>query len=125
MRERRAAVRNLRLDAAYCAAGAVLLAVFAGPAAERLGLPAAVIYGVAAAIGLWALALHLAAGRHGLRRWLVGVFSANVVAAGAIGVVAAVRPWDALVSLLLVAVAVEVGGFAVSQAAILFREPAR
>ncbi|MBG0565982.1 hypothetical protein [Actinoplanes aureus] len=121
MRDRNAAARNLRLDAAYCAICAALLALLAAPAATRLALPPAVVLTAAAAVGVWALTLHLAAGRRRLRPWLIGVLTANVLAAGAIGAAAAIRPWDALVTLLLAAVAVEVAGFAVSQAALLRR----
>ncbi|MFD5428946.1 hypothetical protein [Streptomyces sp. NPDC127084] len=45
-----------------------------------------------------------------LRLWLTGVLAVNVVAATAIGVFAAIRPWDALFTALLAAEAVEVAG---------------
>jgi hypothetical protein len=57
-----------------------------------------------------------------LRPWLVGVFLANILAVGLIVVLAASRPPDAF-SMLLAAVAVEVGALAAIQA-VAFGRPA-
>ena len=117
---------SLRLDAAYCAIVAVLLVVLARPVSGWFDLRPAVIVAVALAVGVWAFALHRAAGGGHLRRWLTGVLVANVAAATGIALLAAVRPWPGAVTLLLVAVAVEVAAFAVSQAvALRTRAPGR
>jgi hypothetical protein len=112
---------NLRLDAAYCAGAAVLLAVFATPAAPLLGVPAAATLAVSVGVAVWAAALLVAQRSRRLRLWLAFVGAANVVAAAAIGTLAAVRPAPGWVTLLLAAVAIEVGAFAVSQAVLLRR----
>jgi hypothetical protein len=114
---------SLRLDSIYCAVAAVLLVVFADPVSERLATPPAVTVALAAGVGGWAFALHRIARRPRLRPWLVRVLAANVVAAALIATFAGVRPWDGVVTVLLIAVAAEVAAFAVSQAAAL-RRPA-
>lgn len=108
----------MRVDAVYCAVLAVLVIGFAGPVAEQFGgIPRAVLYAAAMATVGWAVSLWLAA-REARRTWLVRVVVANSAAAALIGVLALTRPLDAF-SLLLLAVGVEVAGFAVVQAAAL------
>lgn len=68
----------------------------------------------------WAVMLRLVARQRCLRPWLIRVLAANIVAVGLLGALAASRPPDAL-SLVLVAVALEVTTFAVVQASALLR----
>jgi hypothetical protein len=110
--------RCLRADALYCALAAVILAVFAGPVGEAFGVPAPVLLGVAAVTLAWAGSLAVLAARRPVRGAVAGVMTVNVVAVAALSVLAFSRPVDAL-SLLVLAVAVEVGAFAVWQALVL------
>lgn len=121
MQRRQLGRLSLRLDAAYCGLAALLLLVFAGPAATRLGVPAWVILVAAVGTAGWAVVLRHLADRTRLRPWLIVVLTANVVAAGLIAILAATRPYDVF-TVLLAAVAVEVAAFAASQAAAL-RQP--
>ena len=110
----------LTADAAYCALAAGCLVVFARPLSDDLGVPIEILVLAAFGTAGWAAMLHLVA-RHGPSRpWLIRVLAANIVAVGLIGALAATRPPDAL-SLLLVAVALEVAAFAVVQASALRR----
>jgi hypothetical protein len=109
----------LQLDSIYCTVAAVALILFVDPVSERLTVPPAVTIAIAVAVGGWAFALHCAARRPRLRPWLVGVLTANIVAATLIAALAAVRPWDGAFTVLLAAVAVEVAAFAISQAVAL------
>jgi hypothetical protein len=112
-----AAALSLRLDAVYCALGAVAVALFGA----RFGLaPGAALAG-AGAVALWALGLHLASLRCRLRPWLVGVLVANVAASALIAALAVARPWAGWATVLLLAVAAEVAAFAVAQATALRR----
>ena len=110
----------LTADAAYCALAAACLVIFARPLSDNLGVPIEAV--VLAAVGTagWAAMLRLVARKSPLRPWLIRVLAANVVAVGLIGALAATRPPDAL-SLLLVAVVLEVAAFAVVQASALRR----
>jgi uncharacterized membrane protein YfcA len=110
----------LTADAAYCALAAACVGIFARPLSAALNVPIGAVLLAAFGTASWAALLHLVA-RHGLLRpWLIRVLAANIVAVGLIGALAATRPPDAL-SLLLVAVAVEVAAFAVVQASALRR----
>jgi hypothetical protein len=110
----------LTADAAYCALTAGCLVVFARPLSDDLGVPIEIVVLAAFGTAGWAALLRQVA-RHGLLRpWLVRVRAANIVAVVLIVALAAARPRDAL-SLLLVAVALEVAAFAVVQAAALRR----
>lgn len=111
---------SLRVDAIYCAVVAGCVLVFAAPLAQALVVPAPLVLGAAVATAVWALGLHRASRAPALRPWLLGVLAANTVAAGLAAALAVTRPRDAL-SLLLLAVAVEVAAFAVSQAVALRR----
>ncbi|MEU9509146.1 hypothetical protein AB0D32_23030 [Micromonospora sp. NPDC048170] len=122
MRTRHAGRLSLQLDSIYCAVAAASLILFVAPLSERLTVPPVAVIAIAVAVGGWAYALHRVARRPRLRGWLVGVLAVNVVAAAAIAVFTAVRPWDGAFTVLLVAVAVEVAAFAVSQAAALRRQ---
>ncbi len=106
---------SLRIDSAYCALTAFIVAAFAVPLARQLAVPVALIVVVAVATGGWAFVLYRVAARASLRGWLWRVMVANVLAAVLIGALAVVRPLDAI-AVLLAAVAVEVAGFAASQA---------
>jgi hypothetical protein len=110
----------LTADAAYCALAAGCLAIFARPLSDALGVPVAAV--VLAAVGTagWAAMLRLVARKSPLRPWLIRVLAANIVAVGLIGALAATRRPDAL-SVLLVAVALEIAAFAVVQASALRR----
>jgi hypothetical protein len=112
--------RLLRLDAVYCAgAGAIAIALF-GPLARLLETPRAVPVLAGLVTVCWAaLVLRLSA-RRDWRLPVAGVAAANVVAAAAIAVLAALAPATAA-RVLLAAVALEVGAFAVGQAAALRR----
>jgi hypothetical protein len=111
---------SLSADAAYCGLAALCLVVFARPLAEALGIPLIVVVLAAVGTAAWGVFLRFTARRETLRPWLVRVLVANVLAAGLIGALAVIRPRDGF-SLLLVAVAVEVAAFAVSQAIALRR----
>lgn len=115
MDRRRLGELSLRLDAAYCAAAAVAVALFADPLSQALFVSTWVVIGAAAGTALWALTLLSAARGSQVRRWLVGVLASNVVAATLVAALAVTRARDAF-ALLLVAVALEVAAFAVSQA---------
>ena len=106
----------------YCAVAAVILGLFAGPVGSGLGVPSAVPLAAAMVTLGWAGLLLLLASRRRLRGPVAFVLAVNVVAVVALGALAFTRPVDAL-SALLVAVAVEVGAFAVWQAVLL--RPAR
>ena len=112
----------MRWDAVYCALTAVLLGAFAAPLGTALDLPVAVVIVAAIMVAGWAAGLWLLSHRPQLRPVLRSVLAVNAVAAGCVAVVATTRPWDAL-SLLLLAVVVEVAGFAVAQGLAL-RAPA-
>jgi hypothetical protein len=112
---------SLRFDAIYCAVTAVMLVVFAGPVAERLDAHRLWVLAAAASVAGWAYVLNRAAHRRPLRRWLAGVLVANVAAAAVISGFVTVRPWQGAFSVLLIAVAIEVALFAVSQAVALRR----
>jgi hypothetical protein len=111
---------SLTADAAYCALAALCVLVFAQPLAHALSVPVGSLAVAAAATAGWAAVLRLVARRDALRPWLVRVLVANLVAAAAIIGLAISRPRDG-VSLLLLAVALEVAAFAVSQALALRR----
>ena len=110
----------LRADAAYCAIAAVILGLFAVPVGGALGVPAAVPLAAAVVTLGWAALLRVLASRRRLRAPVRLVLAVNVVAVVALLVLAVSRPVDAL-SLLVLAVAVEVGGFALWQAMLLRR----
>lgn len=111
---------SLRADAAYCALTAVCLLVFARALAVGLAVPTWVLLTAAVATGTWAASLCSAAGSARLRTWLAVVLAANVVSAVLVATLAVTRPLDAL-SLLLLAVAVEVAAFAALQGLALRR----
>ena len=111
---------SLTADAAYCALAAVCVLAYAQPLANALSVPVSSLAVAAAVTAGWAVVLHLVARRDALRSWLLRVLVANAVAAAAIIGLAISRPRDG-VSLLLLAVAVEVALFATSQALALRR----
>ncbi|GAA0265515.1 hypothetical protein [Cryptosporangium japonicum] len=108
----------LRTDAAYCAVAALLLGLFAEPVGGALGVPAGVPLTAAVLTLGWAGMLLALAARRRPRGPVRFVLVANVVAVAGLAALASTRPLDAL-SLLLLAVAVEVGAFAVWQAVLL------
>ncbi|MDL4775295.1 MULTISPECIES: hypothetical protein [Thermomonosporaceae] len=112
----------LRADAGYCGIAAVCTMAFAKPLGSAFGMPAVLLLGVALVTALWAGLLLFAATGSRLRLSLAGVMGANVIAASLIAALGLTRPADAL-SLLLLAVAVEVGAFAAWQAFLLSRGP--
>ncbi|MFG1922507.1 hypothetical protein [Cryptosporangium sp. NPDC048952] len=108
----------LRMDAVYCAVAAVILVVFAGPVGGTLGVPVAVPLVAAAVTLVWAGLLVVLSVVQRLRAAVRFVMVVNVVAVAALSGLAFSRPVDAL-SLLVLAVAVEVGAFAVWQTLLL------
>ncbi|WP_156520520.1 hypothetical protein [Rhodococcus sp. EPR-157] len=106
---------SLRLDAAYCAATAILVAMFATLLADALGTSPVVLLVVALLVGVWAAILRFGSTRFALRPMLWTVMSANVVGAVAIGLLALVVP-NAALSILIAAISLEVAAFACSQA---------
>ena len=117
----RAEALELVFAAAVVAVFASAAAALTGRASRGLLLTLGSILAVAAAVTAgWAVVLHLVARRDALRSWLLRVLVANAVAAAAIIGLAISRPRDG-VSLLLLAVAVEVALFATSQALALRR----
>jgi hypothetical protein len=112
--------RLLRLDAGYCAgAGLISIGLFA-PLARLLDAPTGAPLAAGAATLAWAIVLMRLARRADWRPSVAGVAAANALAATAIGAVALFTPATGG-RLLLAAVAVEVAGFAVGQAASLRR----
>ncbi|WP_188277502.1 hypothetical protein [Streptomyces sp. CBMA152] len=108
----------LRVDGVYCAVAAACVGVFARPLGVALEVPSGFVVGAAVLTAGWAGLLLFAGSRLRLRTSLLGVLVVNVVVAVLVGVLAMTRPVDA-VSVLLLAVAVEVAGFAGWQAAVL------
>ncbi|WP_338887282.1 hypothetical protein [Rhodococcus sovatensis] len=106
---------SLRLDAAYCAATAILVAMFAPLLADPLGTSPVVLVVVALVVAAWAAILRFGSIRFALRPMLWTVMTANVVGTVAIGLLALVVPNTAL-SILIAAVSAEVAAFACSQA---------
>ena len=111
------------MDAAYCAIAAVLLLGFADPLAKALSAPSPLVVAAAVGTAMWALLLSAVAYRADLRPWLVRVLAANLVAACLVAALAVVRPFDGL-SVLLIAVSVEVATFAAVQAIAVRRRAA-
>lgn len=110
----------LTADAAYCALAAGCLLIFAQPLSAELGLPRAAVVLAALGTAAWAAMLRFVAGHRPLRPWLIRVLGANLVAVGLLVALAAARPLDAL-SVLLIAVALEITAFAAVQASALRR----
>lgn len=106
---------SLRLDAAYCAAAAILVATLSPWLADMVGVSTWAMFAIALVVAAWAAALRIAPPRIGLRPTLIVVMSANFLAALGIGLLALTAP-NVAVTILVAAVAVEVAAFAVSQA---------
>ena len=102
----------------------MLLISLAGPLSQALAVPRGVVSLAAASTAVWALLLCFAATRAELRPWLVRVILANVAAAGLVAALALSRPLDAM-SVLLLAVSVEVAAFAAVQVIALTSAGAR
>jgi hypothetical protein len=112
--------RLLRLDAVYCAGAGLLAVALFGPLARLLEIPRLVPIVLGAAAVGWAVVVGRIAGLREWRRPVAAVAGANLVAALAIGALAAVAPTLAA-GLLLAAVALEVAVFAVGQTVALRR----
>jgi hypothetical protein len=113
-----AARRWLRVDAAYCAACAVLAIMFARPLSRLYDVPPGLVLGLGALTLAWASLLVAVSRGDRLLAPLVFVAGANALAAAALAVLALVAP-AAGPRLLLAAVAIEVSGFAVVQLRLL------
>lgn len=114
---------SLRADAVYCLAAALGVVFVAPTLATNLAVPRSVFLAVGGGVAVWALALWIFSTR-GLRRTLLVVLVANVVAASG-AALAGRNLLEGASSLLLFAVALEVLAFAVVQCVALRRLPAR
>jgi hypothetical protein len=106
------------LDAVYCGAAGVLAVVLAAPLGKLFEIPTAVLWVAGVATVGWALLLAVLARREQWWSPLLLVGAANTLAAAAIAVSALVVAAPGA-RLLLVAVAVEVAGFAAVQFGLL------
>lgn len=111
---------SLRLDAVYCAAAAIFITAVAFPLANTAGVHPGLSLAVAGMVAVWAAWLWRAHRRAGLVPVLRLVLGANVVASGVLLALGLAAP-SRLLALVIVAAAVEVGAFAVSQAVALVR----
>lgn len=114
---------SLRLDAVYCGVAAAVVGLAADAWSGPSGAPAGLLRAIATLVAVWAGLLWLLARRGRVGRSLRFVGVANVVAAAAIAVAAALVPSIAM-AVLLGAVAVEVAAFAISQAVAVRRSGA-
>jgi hypothetical protein len=110
----------LRLDAVYCAGAGLLAVALFGPLARLLEIPRLVPIVLGAAAVGWAVVVGRLARLREWRRPVAALAGANLVAALAIGALAAVAATLAA-GLLLAAVALEVAVFAVGQTVALRR----
>ncbi|MHB1138610.1 MAG: hypothetical protein ACYC2O_06595 [Microthrixaceae bacterium] len=109
---------SLRLDGIYCLVVGVLLVAVAPIWADAVGLGTPIVRVGGVAVLGWALALLHVSTRSELRGWLRLVLAANVLAAASIAVSASFVD-GAVATIALLAIAVDVAAFAVSQAASL------
>lgn len=109
---------SLRLDAAYCAVLGIAVALWAGPIAQGVRLPELVIAAVGIAVAAWAGAVLWMVQRVPLRRALRFVMIANIVAATVVAAIS-VTAATFLVVLAVIAIAIDIGLFAASQAVAL------
>ncbi|GAA1607812.1 hypothetical protein GCM10009804_74700 [Kribbella hippodromi] len=107
--------RTLRLDVLYCAVAAVGLVGFAGPLAELAGVPAMAVGVAGGGVLAWSGLLAYLTAKAPRRQALRVVLVVNLVATVGIAV-AAVTSQQVVLTVLLAAVAVEVGAFALTQA---------
>lgn len=114
---------SLRLDAGYCALLGAALACSAGWIAQGVRLPDVVIVLCGVAVVIWAAGIVWMLNQVNLRLALRIVMTVNLVAAVAVGVVSMTAATPLVVAAVL-AVAVDVALFAVSQAVAL-RSPTR
>ncbi|MDE9366904.1 hypothetical protein PZ938_14910 [Luteipulveratus sp. YIM 133132] len=111
---------SLGLDAAYCVVVGIMLGAAAPLIAGWARLPVALIVGVGALVAIWGVAVWWLRRRHHLRSALKVVMLANGAAVLALcGVSVAVG--GVLLVVALIAAAVDVAGFGVSQAVALRR----
>jgi hypothetical protein len=111
---------SLALDAAYCAGAGAILVAAGSPLGRVLGVPASVVRSAGLATGAWAGIVARLAGRPEWRPSVGAVATANVIATGGLAVLGVLTPRKAARTA-LVAVATEVGAFAVSQVIALRR----
>ena len=113
---------SLGLDAGYCTVLGVALACSAGWVAHGVALPVPLIVGIGVAVALWATGIVWMLARLTLTSALRIVMVANTVAAVAVSAVsvAAATP---LAMIAVLAVAIDVALFAVSQAVALRPSP--
>jgi hypothetical protein len=120
MDRRLLASRWLRLDAAYCAGAGVIVLTLSVPLGRLFHIPSWLAAAIGCATLVWAFLLTRIASRGDWRQSIRLVARAN--AAASLGLLAlGVAAPSAVASLLLVAVAIEVGAFAVVQTRTLNR----
>ena len=113
---------SLGLDAGYCTVLGVALACSAGWVAHGVALPVPLIVGIGVAVALWATGIVWMLARLTLTSALRIVMVANTVAAVAVGLVS-VTAATPLAMIAVLAVAIDVAQFAVSQAVALRPSP--
>lgn len=111
---------SLRWDAVYCVVVGVTLVALAPWISPRVDLAAALVVSLGVAVVVWAALVAWMAQRFPRRRAVTITMCANVIAALA---VAALAPAVSglIVTLVVIAIAVDVGAFATSQAVALRR----
>jgi hypothetical protein len=113
-RAERRARRSLHLDAWYCGAAGAIAVALASPLGRFVHVPALLVAAVGAATLVWAVLLTRLARAEEWRRQVTAVGAANSLAAiGVLGLTAVAPTPEA--RLLLAAVALEVGAFALVQ----------
>ena len=110
--------RWLQLDAVYCGGAALIAAALAGPLGRLLHVSTFLVTAIGAVTACWAIVLVWLSRTSDLRQPLALVAATNAIASIAVAVLAAVEPARAA-RLLLIAVAIEVGVFAVAQIRLL------
>ena len=108
--------QSLRWDAGYCVVMGAAAAVLAAPLASALDMatPLVLVGGIAAAV--WGGFVARLAGASSWRTVTVIVVAANLMAAGALAGIGLVADLAAPVRVVLLGVALQVGGFAAIQA---------
>jgi hypothetical protein len=113
-RAERRARRSLHVDAWYCGAAGAIAVALASPLGRFFHVPALLVAAVGAATLVWAVLLTRLARAEEWRRQVTAVGAANSLAAiGVLGLTAVAPTPEA--RLLLAAVALEVGAFALVQ----------
>lgn len=120
MKGQRLGLLSLRLDAIYCAVVGIAVAIAAPAISTVVALTPAVIVALGLAVALWGTTVEWMRAALDVRVALRIVMTANVVAAVAVALVSFAAA-AVLAALVILAVAIDVAGFAGSQAIALGR----